>query len=173
MAESSTAPPQPRAPFSAESHSSSSRGPRPSCSTTVTSLPPRPLRSRRTTARAGPFRTGGGFFSGPRGRSPSLPLSAPNGLWKGFFSSSGGIAASGNDPARGEEGVGTFAVRVRAEETVGSFARRFANELRMIALEAQGDLLVLLGADGAGRVDNPSAGPHRGQGLFEDFALEA
>src|SRR5256885_7953271 len=162
MAPSSVAPPQPRAPFSADSHSSSSRDPRPSCWTTVTSLPPRPLRSRRTTARAGPFATGGAFFSGPRGSSPSLSLSAPNGLWKGFSSSSGGIAASGNDPARGEERVGPFAVREGAEETVGCRACGVANELRMIALEGPGDLLVLLGADGAGCVDEAASAAHEG-----------
>src|ERR1044072_1946520 len=48
----STAPPQPSACLSSRHQASSSFSARPSFSTTVTSLPPRPLRSMRTTARA-------------------------------------------------------------------------------------------------------------------------
>src|SRR5947209_10462196 len=156
--------PHPRALFSAVSHSSSVRGGSPSCSTTVTSLPPLPFRSSRTTARAGPL-AGGGARSGPRGNSPSVSFSAPNGLWNGFFSSSGGIVAPG--PARGEEGIAPFPVREGAEEPA-----RVADQVGMVPLESARDLVVLLGADGAGRVHETASGRDEGEGGFEDLALE-
>src|SRR5438132_977033 len=53
------APPQPRAAFRSLSHACSSLDGSSSCSIAVTSFPPRPLRSIRITARAGPLGGGG------------------------------------------------------------------------------------------------------------------
>src|SRR3954469_10914456 len=78
------------------------------------------------------------------------------------------MAASGNHPARGEEGVGPVAVREGAEES----ALRLPDELRMIALESEGDLLVLLRSNRAGSVDDAAAGSSQGQDAVENFALE-
>src|SRR3954462_15962515 len=78
------------------------------------------------------------------------------------------MAASGNHPARGEEGVGAIAVREGAEEG----ALRLPDELRMIALESEGDLLVLLRSDRAGSVDDATAGSSGRQDGVENFALE-
>src|SRR3954471_23866652 len=78
------------------------------------------------------------------------------------------MAASGKHPARGEEGVRAVAVREGAEES----ALRLPDELRMIALESEGDLLVLLRSNRAGSVDDATAGSSERQDGVENFALE-
>jgi predicted ATP-binding protein involved in virulence len=60
MTSSSTEPPQPSAFLSSLHQVARSSAPRPSFSMHVASLPPRPLRSMRTTARAGPLGSRGG-----------------------------------------------------------------------------------------------------------------
>src|SRR4051812_4130070 len=113
MASPSSVPPQPSAFFSSFSQFSSSIGLIPSCSTAVTSLPPRPFLSIRTTALAGPMAGPLGSGSGAgccSGRSLSLPRIPTKGLLNGLSSL---IRANflRRFPDGGKEPVGAVAVR--------------------------------------------------------------
>src|SRR3954471_11471176 len=140
----SMTPPQPSAFFKALSHCSSSFGFSSSCSTTVTSFPPRPFLSMRTTAFAGGFGA-----SGVR-----LPPSAAKGLLKG---SSVMLV-----PGGGEEAIGAVDVR---KELHGTGAAEFGVGF----VEPGRDVFVLGAVERAGDVDDARAGVARGR--LEQFAL--